>query len=171
MSGLMFPAGFTCASDPRASRRPLAARRFSGFCIRFQRGRLVRPITNSMEGNGNLLQIREAARLAGCHPDSLRRYERAGIITSRRGANGYRLFDTRDLARLLGGGARRPRRVPLDRVHRRSFMENGLPSGCVDLVFFRPPTADARAGVPQAGVTGRSARPFRPRLGLPTENP
>ena len=100
-----------------------------------------------MEGNGNLLQIREAARLAGCHPDSLRRYERSGIITSRRGPNGYRLFDPRDLAKLLGGGATRPRRVPLDRVHRRSFMENGLPSGCVDLVFFRPPTADARAGV------------------------
>jgi len=108
---------------------------------------MCRPISGDMGTNGNLVQIREAARLCGCSRDSLRRWERAGLITSRRGTNGYRLFDTGDLAKLLDGKAKSPRRVPLDRVHQTSFLKNRLVDDCVQLVFLRPPTADARAGV------------------------
>lgn len=100
-----------------------------------------------MDTTGDLVQIREAARLCGCSRDSLRRWERAGLVPSRRGDNGYRLFDTGDLAKLLASGTKAPRRVPLDRIHRRSFLENRLAAHSVDLVFFRPPTADARAGI------------------------
>ncbi len=64
-----------------------------------------------------------------------------------RGPNGYRLFKPSDLAKLLAGKVKRPRRVPLDRVHRCSFLKNGLVDDCVQLVFLRPPTADAWAGV------------------------
>ncbi len=100
-----------------------------------------------MHTNGNLVQIREAARLCGCSRDSLRRWDRAGLIKSRRGSNGYRFFDTGDLAKLLDGKVKRPRRTPLDRVHRYSLLKNSLVDDCVQLVFLRPPTADARAGV------------------------
>lgn len=116
-------------------------------CIRSHERTLGGPIIEYMDGMENLVQIREAARLAGCHADTLRRAERAGDISSRRAPNGYRLFDPRDLAKLLSGGAKRARRVPLDRVHRQSFIQNNLAARAVDLVFLRPPTADARAGV------------------------
>jgi len=108
---------------------------------------MCRPISGDMDTNGNLVQIREAARLCGCSRDSLRRWSRAGLIESRRGANGYRLFDAGDLAKLLNGKVKRPRRVALDRVHQASFLKNTLVDNCVQLVFMRPPTADARAGV------------------------
>ena len=76
-----------------------------------------------MDDNQNLVQIREAARLAGCHVDTLRRHERAGDISSRRAANGYRLFDPRDLAKLFSGGTKRQGRVQLDRVHQQVLSE------------------------------------------------
>ena len=116
-------------------------------CIMFHAQAMCRPISGDMDTNGNLVQIREAARLCGCSRDSLRRWSRAGLIESRRGANGYRLFDTGDLAKLLNGKVKRPRRVPLDRVHQTSFLKNTLVDDCVQLVFLRPPTADARAGI------------------------
>ena len=108
---------------------------------------LCGPIVVSMDGNGKLVQIREASELAGCSRDSLRRWERAGVIESQRGPNGYRLYKPSDLAKLLSGKVKRPRRVPLDRVHRCSFLKNALVDDCVQLVFLRPPTADARAGI------------------------
>ncbi len=108
---------------------------------------LCGPILASMDTKGNLVQIREAAGLCGCSADSLRRWERAGVIESRRGPNGYRLYKPSDLAKLLAGKVKRPRCVPLDRVHRCSFLKNGLVDDCVQLVFLRPPTADARAGI------------------------
>ncbi len=51
------------------------------------------------------------------------------------------------MLRKTPGKVKRPRRVPLDRVHRCSFLKNALVDDCVQLVFLRPPTADARAGI------------------------
>ncbi len=48
------------------------------------------------------LKIKQAAKLAGVHPDTLRRWERAGKLTVfRHPVNGYRLFVREDIERLL----------------------------------------------------------------------
>jgi DNA-binding transcriptional MerR regulator len=39
------------------------------------------------------MRIGELARIAGTTPRALRHYEEAGLITSRRAANGYRIYD------------------------------------------------------------------------------
>jgi len=40
-----------------------------------------------------------AAKLCGMHPQTLRKYERAGLLTPRRNSH-YRLYSNRDIARL-----------------------------------------------------------------------
>ena len=44
--------------------------------------------------------IHEIAELYGVGPDSLRYYEKLGLIHPRRGANGYRLYSLSDIYRL-----------------------------------------------------------------------
>jgi DNA-binding transcriptional MerR regulator len=39
------------------------------------------------------MRIGELARVAGTTPRALRHYEEAGLLTSRRAANGYRIYD------------------------------------------------------------------------------
>ncbi|CAM4335934.1 hypothetical protein GCM10009799_45760 [Nocardiopsis rhodophaea] len=46
------------------------------------------------------MRIGQLARAAGVSPRSVRHYEQAGLITSTRAANGYRVFDERALRRV-----------------------------------------------------------------------
>ena len=55
------------------------------------------------------------------------------------------------------GRLKRPRRVSLDRVHRCSFLKNSIVDDCVQLVFLRPPTTDARAGNARYGFLASSS--------------
>ena len=48
----------------------------------------------------NEYMIKELARLYGVGTDTLRYYERLGLIRPRRGENGYRLYSLRDIYRL-----------------------------------------------------------------------
>ena len=41
-----------------------------------------------------------AARLAGMHPQTLRKYERAGLLTPRRQAGNQRLYSAKEIERL-----------------------------------------------------------------------
>lgn len=56
------------------------------------------------------MRIGELARIAGTTPRALRHYEEAGLITSRRAGNGYRIYDdgavvrVRNIRRLLAAG-------------------------------------------------------------------
>lgn len=84
------------------------------------------------------MRIGELAKATGATPRALRHYEQAGLIESARSANGYRVYDERDVARvrsirnLLGVG------LTLDDV--RAFLP------CLDAgvdVVARPPSADA----------------------------
>ncbi|MFJ8739421.1 MerR family transcriptional regulator [Embleya sp. NPDC127516] len=80
------------------------------------------------------MRIGELAKATGATPRALRHYEQAGLIESARSANGYRVYDERDVARvrsirdLLGVG------LTLDDV--RAFLP------CLDVVA-RPPSAAA----------------------------
>ena len=47
-----------------------------------------------------LYVISVAAELVGLHPQTLRHYEREGLVVPRRTAGGIRLYGRRDLARL-----------------------------------------------------------------------
>ena len=47
-----------------------------------------------------LVLIREVARATGLHQQTIRLYERRGLILPRRSAGGTRLFDAADIARL-----------------------------------------------------------------------
>jgi len=63
------------------------------------------------------VRIGELARVTGASPRALRHYEEAGLIDSRRAANGYRVYDegtvtrVRNIRHLLAGG------LTLDDVH------------------------------------------------------
>lgn len=50
------------------------------------------------------LPIREAAERLSVHPETLRRWDRKGIITARRLPNGYRRFLSTDLDALYAAG-------------------------------------------------------------------
>jgi DNA-binding transcriptional MerR regulator len=56
------------------------------------------------------MRIGELARVAGTTPRALRHYEEAGLISSRRASNGYRIYEERAVVRvrnirhLLGAG-------------------------------------------------------------------
>ena len=48
----------------------------------------------------NYYKINEIAQLYGISTDSLRYYERLGILHPRRDTNGYRLYDLKDMYKL-----------------------------------------------------------------------
>ncbi|MFE5292075.1 heat shock protein transcriptional repressor HspR [Isoptericola sp. NPDC056618] len=48
-----------------------------------------------------VLTVSQAARLAGMHPQTLRQYDRLGLVTPRRTAGRGRRYSQRDVARLL----------------------------------------------------------------------
>lgn len=55
-----------------------------------------------MPNFADFLQVREAAELLGVSPSTIRNWERTGSLpATRHPVNGYRLFDRRDLERLL----------------------------------------------------------------------
>ena len=53
-----------------------------------------------MEKKHHLLTVTEVARLLDCSSDSVRRYERIGILPAIRVGNGHRLFAHVDVERL-----------------------------------------------------------------------
>ena len=54
-----------------------------------------------METNGTVaLRITQAARRVGCHPDTLRRLEKQGLVKPRRDWTGARRYSLRDIERL-----------------------------------------------------------------------
>lgn len=52
-----------------------------------------------------LLTRKEAARLVGCHPNSLLIWEAKGLLTPRRDWRGWRVYDRDDLARAMAVAA------------------------------------------------------------------
>ena len=48
----------------------------------------------------NYYKINEISKLCGIGPDSLRYYERIGVLTPRRDANKYRLYSLKDIYKL-----------------------------------------------------------------------
>ena len=55
-----------------------------------------------------LLNRKEAARLAGVHPNSLLNWEAKGLLTPRRDWRGWRVYDRDDLARAMAMAAHLP---------------------------------------------------------------
>jgi DNA-binding transcriptional MerR regulator len=48
---------------------------------------------STQKANGTTLLISEVAKAVGLHPETLRRLERRGFISSRRDINGWRRYD------------------------------------------------------------------------------
>jgi DNA-binding transcriptional MerR regulator len=46
------------------------------------------------------MTIAKAAKIAGCHPETLRRLERRGLLKAKRDYRGFRIFDLNDLLKL-----------------------------------------------------------------------
>jgi DNA-binding transcriptional MerR regulator len=88
------------------------------------------------------MRIGELARATGTTPRALRHYEQAGLITSRRAPNGYRIYDegtavrVRNIRRLLAVG------LTLDDVHAFSV--------CLDGDVAAVPPSDAGIRIAQA---------------------
>ena len=55
-----------------------------------------------------MLTRKEAARLAGVHPNSLLNWEAKGLLTPRRDWRGWRVYDRDDLARAMAVAAHLP---------------------------------------------------------------
>lgn len=53
-----------------------------------------------MDDNEPLFVISVAARMAGLHAQTLRRYERAGLLAPRRSRGNVRLYSARDIERV-----------------------------------------------------------------------
>lgn len=48
----------------------------------------------------NFLTVKEASKILGVHENSIRNFDRRGILTSYRDHRRYRLFDPRDILKL-----------------------------------------------------------------------
>lgn len=57
------------------------------------------------------LKIRDAAKILGVHENTLRRWERIGILSPKRGWNRYRLFGEADLRQARGHMRKRQREI------------------------------------------------------------
>ena len=55
-----------------------------------------------------LLTRKEAAKLVGCHPNSLLIWEEKGLLTPKRDWRGWRVYDRDDLARAMAVAAHLP---------------------------------------------------------------
>lgn len=53
-----------------------------------------------MEKPTTAKQVTNGARIIGCHPETLRRLERRGLIKAKRDYRGWRLFELEDLLNL-----------------------------------------------------------------------
>jgi excisionase family DNA binding protein len=64
-------------------------------------------VTSSLPNNGGdkHVSISQASRILGCHPETLRRWERAGKIRAGRTPGRQRRYNVADLRALLGGNA------------------------------------------------------------------
>ncbi len=71
-------------------------------------------------------KINEIARLYGIGPDSLRYYERLGLLSPRRDTNGYRLYNLKDMYKLTV--IRDLRKLDFSMAQIREFLEGQ----CID---------------------------------------
>ena len=71
-------------------------------------------------------KINEVARLYGIGPDSLRYYERLGLLSPRRDTNGYRLYNLKDMYKLTV--IRDLRKLDFSMAQIREFLEGQ----CID---------------------------------------
>jgi len=46
------------------------------------------------------LTVTKAAKIVNCHPETLRRLERRGLLKAQRDYRGFRIFDLNDLLKL-----------------------------------------------------------------------
>ncbi|WP_092624498.1 helix-turn-helix domain-containing protein [Jiangella sp. DSM 45060] len=61
--------------------------------------------TQARHSDEDLIPVGEAASMLGVHPDTLKRWERAGKIASDRTPTGHRRFRRGDVRTLLTAGA------------------------------------------------------------------
>ena len=61
-------------------------------------------MSSANDGTRAVYVISVAAELAGVHPQTLRNYERSGLLDPTRTAGGSRRFSERDLDRLVDAG-------------------------------------------------------------------
>jgi len=60
-----------------------------------------------MSGTSADLLVAQVARIAGCHPNTVRRYERRGVVRPQRDLNGYRRYTMEQALELRDALARR----------------------------------------------------------------
>ncbi|WP_053203814.1 MerR family DNA-binding transcriptional regulator [Jiangella muralis] len=65
-------------------------------------------LKHAWNGDEELIPVGEAASMLGVHPDTLKRWERAGKITSDRTPTGHRRFRRGDVRTLLTPAASNP---------------------------------------------------------------
>lgn len=73
----------------------------------------MRLIVTWVPMNYQLYSISAAARLAGVHPNTIRRYERLGILTGERINTGLRIYDAEQIEAIrkrAEAGRKRPRK-------------------------------------------------------------
>lgn len=61
--------------------------------------------------NANLF-VAQVAEIAGCHPNTVRRYENRGVICPKRDMNGYRRYTIQQALELKNTLAKRTDRTP-----------------------------------------------------------
>lgn len=65
------------------------------------------------------LFVAQVAEIAGCHPNTVRRYESRGVISPKRDMNGYRRYTVKQALALKNTIAKR-----IDRTPKKQFQAN-----------------------------------------------
>src|SRR6187397_3683243 len=80
---------------------PNPSRSGSGRHLRSRPARMPPERSPAGEERGGVYTIAVASRLSGMHPQTLRKYERAGLLTPSRQQGNQRLYSAADVQRLL----------------------------------------------------------------------
>jgi MerR family transcriptional regulator/heat shock protein HspR len=107
-----------------------------------------------------------AAELAGLHPQTLRIYEREGLLDPARSAGGTRRYSRRDIGRLQQICALTADGLNLAGIRRVLALQQETRELQAELARLRAPAGDRTAPAPRTGTP----RP-RPRAGSGTESP
>jgi MerR family transcriptional regulator, heat shock protein HspR len=113
-----------------------------------------------------LFSISVAAELAGLHPQTLRIYEREGLLDPARSAGGTRRYSRRDVDRLQQICALTADGLNLAGIRRVLQLQQETRQLQAELARLRAPAGGRAAPVPRTGTP----RP-RPRAGGGTESP
>jgi MerR family transcriptional regulator/heat shock protein HspR len=113
-----------------------------------------------------LFSISVAAELAGLHPQTLRIYEREGLLDPARSAGGTRRYSRRDIGRLQQICALTADGLNLAGIRRVLALQQETRELQAELARLRAPAGDRTAPAPRTGTP----RP-RPRAGSGTESP